>query len=189
MSRSQREYVLRQQMRNIQEELGEAADDDEVEELRERIARAELPLEAEKIARKQLGRLSGMQPQSAEYKVTSTYLEWLADLPWSSTTPDRLDVRDVRRCLDEDHFGLDQVKKRIVEYSAIRQLRRDKKGPDSLLRRPAGRGQDLARQVDRARHGSALRSHLARRRPRRGRDPRPSSHVRRRAARVASSRL
>ncbi len=107
MSRSQRDYVLRQQMRNIREELGEAADDDEVEQLRERIARAELPLEAEKTARKQLGRLSGMQPQSAEYQVTRTYVEWLADLPWSRTTPDRVDVREVKRCLDEDHFGLD----------------------------------------------------------------------------------
>src|SRR6478736_9876605 len=140
MSRSQRDYVLRQQMRNIREELGEAADDDEVEQLRERIARAELPLEAEKAARKQLGRLSGMQPQSAEYQVTRTYVEWLADLPWVRTTPDRVDVREVKRCLDEDHFGLERVKKRIIEYSAIRQLRRDKKGPILLFVGPPGVG-------------------------------------------------
>lgn len=151
MSRSQRDYVLRQQMRNIREELGEAADDDEVEQLRERISRAELPLDAEKAARKQLGRLSGMQPQSAEYQVTRTYVEWLADLPWSRTTPDRLDVKEVKRCLDEDHFGLDRVKKRIVEYSAIRQLRRDKKGPILLFVGPPGVGKtSLGKSIARA---------------------------------------
>jgi len=151
MSRSQREYVLRQQMRNIREELGEAADDDEVEQLRERVSRAELPLEAEKAARKQLSRLSGMQPQSAEYQVTRTYVEWLADLPWSRTTPDRVDVREVRRCLDEDHFGLERVKKRIVEYCAIRQLRRDKKGPILLFIGPPGVGKtSLGRSIARA---------------------------------------
>src|SRR5687768_10650814 len=124
LSRSQRDYALRQQMKSIKEELGEASDDDEVEALRDRIARAELPPDAERAARKQLSRLSGMQPQSAEFQVTRTYVEWLADLPWTRTTPDRIDVKDVRRCLDEDHFGLERVKKRIVEYSAIRQLRK-----------------------------------------------------------------
>ncbi len=151
MSRSQRDYVLRQQMRSIREELGESADDDEIEQLRDRIARAELPLEAEKAARKQLGRLSGMQPQSAEYQVTRTYVEWLADLPWARTTPDLFDVREVRRCLDEDHYGLERVKKRIVEYSAIRQLRRDKKGPILLFVGPPGVGKtSLGRSIARA---------------------------------------
>src|SRR5690606_141450 len=101
MSRSQRDYVLRQQLKTIREELGEA-DDDEIEALRERVAIADMPLEAEKAARKQLSRLSGMPPQSAEYNVARTYVEWLADLPWSRTSPDRIDVKDVRRCLDED---------------------------------------------------------------------------------------
>ncbi|HEY2409427.1 MAG TPA: endopeptidase La [Polyangiaceae bacterium] len=151
MSRSQREYVLRQQMKNIREELGEAGEDDEVEQLRERIGRAELPIEAEKAARKQLGRLSGMQQQSAEYQVTRSYVEWIADLPWSRTTPDRVDVREVRRCLDEDHFGLERVKKRIVEYCAIRQLRRDKKGPILLFVGPPGVGKtSLGRSIARA---------------------------------------
>ncbi|HEY4159375.1 MAG TPA: endopeptidase La [Polyangiaceae bacterium] len=151
MSRSQREYVLRQQMKNIREELGEAGEDDEVEQLRERIGRAELPVEAEKAARKQLGRLSGMQQQSAEYQVTRSYVEWIADLPWSRTTPDRVDVREVRRCLDEDHFGLERVKKRIVEYCAIRQLRRDKKGPILLFVGPPGVGKtSLGRSIARA---------------------------------------
>ncbi len=151
MSRSQRDYALRQQMRSIREELGEAAEDDEIEQLRERVARAELPVEADKAARKQLSRLSNMQPQSAEYQVTRTYVEWLADLPWSRTTPDRFDVKAVRRCLDEDHFGLERVKRRIVEYSAIRQLRRDKKGPILLFIGPPGVGKtSLGRSIARA---------------------------------------
>ncbi len=151
MSRSQRDLVLRQQLRSIREELGEAGDDDEIELLREKIARAELPLEADKAARKQLSRLAGMQPQSAEYQVTRTYVEWLADLPWNRTTPDRFDVREVQRCLDEDHFGLTRVKRRIVEYSAIRQLRRDKKGPILLFVGPPGVGKtSLGRSIARA---------------------------------------
>jgi ATP-dependent Lon protease len=151
MSRSQREYVLRQHMKSIREELGEGTDDDEIEQLRERLARAEPPLEAEKAAKKQLARLSGMQPQSAEYQVTRTYVEWIADLPWTRTTPDRIDVRQVKRCLDEDHFGLDRVKKRIIEYSAIRQLRRDKKGPILLFVGPPGVGKtSLGRSIARS---------------------------------------
>ncbi|HEY3500236.1 MAG TPA: endopeptidase La [Polyangiaceae bacterium] len=151
MSRSQREYVLRQHMKSIREELGEGSDDDEIEQLRERLARAEPPIEAEKAAKKQLARLSGMQPQSAEYQVTRTYVEWIADLPWNRTTPDRIDVKQVKRCLDEDHFGLDRVKKRIIEYSAIRQLRKDKKGPILLFVGPPGVGKtSLGRSIARS---------------------------------------
>jgi ATP-dependent Lon protease len=151
MSRSQRDYVLRQQMKTIREELGEAADDDEVEQLRERIALAQLPEEVSKIAKKQLGRLSNMQPQSAEYQVTRTYVEWIGDLPWSRSTPDRIDVGDVRRCLDEDHFGLTEVKRRIIEFSAIRQLRKDKRGPILLFVGPPGVGKtSLGRSIARA---------------------------------------
>src|SRR6516225_3988152 len=114
--KAQREHILRQQMRTIKEELGEGGEEDEVEELRERLRNAGLPEDVTKVARKQLGRLSGMQQQSAEYNVTRTYLEWLADLPWSKTTPDRLEVEETRRCLDEDHYGLEKIKKRIIEY-------------------------------------------------------------------------
>jgi ATP-dependent Lon protease len=151
LSKSQREYVLRQHMKSIREELGEGGDDDEVDQLRERIARAELPPEAEKAAKKQLSRLASMQQQSAEYQVTRTYVEWLADLPWSRTTPDRIDVKDVQRCLDEDHYGLERVKRRIVEYAAIRQLRRDKKGPILLFVGPPGVGKtSLGRSIARS---------------------------------------
>ncbi|MBL9024210.1 MAG: endopeptidase La [Myxococcales bacterium] len=140
MGKSQREYILRQQMKTIKEELGEGGDDDEIEELRERIRLANVPTEVEKVVKKQLGRLRSMSQQSAEFNVTKTYLEWIADLPWSKSTTDRIDVTDVRKCLDEDHLGLEQVKKRIVEYTAVRQLRSDKKGPILLFVGPPGVG-------------------------------------------------
>jgi ATP-dependent Lon protease len=151
MSRSQREYVLRQQMRTILEELGEAGEEDEADELQERLATASLPPEADKVARRQLGRMRSMQSQSAEYNVTRNYIEWLVDLPWSRSTPDQLDVKRVRQCLDEDHHGLETVKRRIVEYSAIRQLRSDKRGPILLFVGPPGVGKtSLGRSIARA---------------------------------------
>jgi ATP-dependent Lon protease len=151
MGKSQREYILRQQMKSIKEELGEGGDDDEIEELRERVRRAKVPAEVEKVVKKQLSRLRSMAQQSAEFNVTKTYLEWIADLPWSKTTVDKLSVADVRRCLDEDHLGLAKVKKRIVEYSAIRQLRSDKKGPILLFIGPPGVGKtSLGKSIARA---------------------------------------
>jgi ATP-dependent Lon protease len=149
--KSQRELVLRQQMKTIKEELGEGGEDDEVEELREKLRLAQLSDEAQKVAKKQLSRLAAMQQQSAEFNVTKTYLEWLADLPWSKTTPDKLDTADVRRCLDEDHFGLEKVKKRIVEYIAVRKLRADKKGPIHCFIGPPGVGKtSLGRSIARS---------------------------------------
>jgi ATP-dependent Lon protease len=151
MGKPQREYILRQQMKTIRDELGEGGEDDEIEGLREKIRRAQLPPEAEKLAKKQLSRLASMQPQSAEFTVTKTHLEWLADLPWSKSTPDRIDVADVRRCLDEDHYGLTKVKKRIVEYVAIRKLRKDKKGPILCFIGPPGVGKtSLGRSIARS---------------------------------------
>ena len=159
--KAQREQILRQQLRTIREELGEAGEDDEVELLRERIRKAQLPEDANKIARKQLSRLAGMAQQSAEYNVTRSYLEWLSDLPWSKTTPDKLDVEDVRRCLDEDHYGLEKVKRRIVEYIAVRKLRADKKGPILCFIGPPGvgktsLGRSIARSMGRRYHRIAL---------------------------------
>ena len=158
--KNQREIILRQQMKNIREELGEG-EDDEIEELRERLRQAQLSEDAQKIAKKQLSRLAGMQQQSAEFNVTRTYLEWLSDLPWAKTTPDKLDVEDCRRCLDEDHFGLDKVKKRIVEYMAVRKLRSDKKGPILCFIGPPGvgktsLGRSIARSMGRRYHRIAL---------------------------------
>ncbi len=150
MSKSEREYILSQQMKAIRAELGETSDD-EIDELREKLRLAALPPEIEKAAKKQLSRLMFMQQQGAEYNITRTYLEWIADLPWSKTTKDRFDVSEVRRCLDEDHYGLEKVKKRILEYVAIRQLRPDKKGPILLFIGPPGVGKtSLGRSIARA---------------------------------------
>ena len=151
MTKAQRETVLRQQMSSIKQQLGEADDEDELEELRERVRKARPPAEAHQVAKKQLGRLAGMAPQSAEYNVTRTYVEWIADLPWSKTTEDRFDVATVRRCLDEDHRGLEKIKKRIVEFAAVRQIRSDMKGPILCFAGPPGVGKtSLGRSIARA---------------------------------------
>lgn len=151
LGKNQRDLVLRQQLRNVRDELGESSEDEELETLRDRVERAEMPEEAERAARKQLRRLAGMPPQSAEYQVGRNYVEWLADLPWTRVTPERVDVNEVRRCLEEDHFGLDRVKKRIVEFSAVRQLRKDKKGPILLFIGPPGVGKtSLGRSIARS---------------------------------------
>lgn len=151
LGQNERETILRQQLRHIREQLGEGGDDEETEALRERLRRAQLPPEADKAARKQLARLGTMHPQSAEWNITRTYVEWLADLPWNKTTPDKIDVKDIRRVLDEDHYGLDKPKRRIVEYAAVRQLRADKKGPILLFVGPPGVGKtSLGRSIARA---------------------------------------
>lgn len=151
LGKSQRDLVLRQQLRSVRDELGESTEDEELETLRDRIERAEMPEEAERAARKQLRRLTGMPPQSAEYQVGRNYVEWLVDLPWSRVTPERVDVAEVRRCLEEDHYGLERVKKRIVEFAAVRQLRKDKKGPILLFIGPPGVGKtSLGRSIARS---------------------------------------
>src|SRR5688572_26001147 len=152
MGRNQREYVLRQQLKAIKEELGELDDGGgDLDEFAEKITKAKMPEEAEKVARKQLDRLKGMQPSSAEYTVTRTYLEWLVEIPWSIATEDHIELPEVRRCLDEDHYDLDKVKKRIVEYMAVRKLKNDKKGPILCLVGPPGVGKtSLGRSVARA---------------------------------------
>ncbi len=183
IDKGQREYFLRQQMKAIQEELGEQDDQQaEIAELRERIEAAELPEEPRKQAERELGRLEKLPPQAAEYGVIRTYLEWLVDLPWSKETEDDLDIKNARKVLDEDHYDLEEVKDRILEYLAVRKLNPESPGPDPLLRRPARRRQDQPRQVDRPRPRARVRAHLGRRRSRRGRDPRPPPHLHRGAA-------
>src|SRR5262249_37607195 len=121
-SRHQREAVLRQKLKAIQEELGEFEDGEDVSEFEEKIKGAGMPEEAAKAARKQLDRLKGMPSASAEYTVTRTYLEWLIELPWSKRTDDRLELAEARAILDADHYDLQKVKKRILEYLAVRKL-------------------------------------------------------------------
>jgi ATP-dependent Lon protease len=152
MGKNQREYVLRQQLKAIKEELGEdEGDQGDLDGLEERIAKANLPSEADGVAKKQLKRLRAMQVGSAEYTVVRTYLDWILELPWNTATEDNLNITEVRRVLDEDHYGLDKVKKRIVEYLAVRKLKKDKKGPILCLVGPPGVGKtSLGRSIARA---------------------------------------
>ncbi len=152
MGKNQREYVLRQQLKAIKEELGEEeGDQGDLDILEERIAKANLPSEADSVAHKQLKRLRQMQVGSAEYTVVRTYIDWILDIPWSKQTADNMDIAAVRKVLDEDHSGLEKVKKRIVEYLAVRKLKTDKKGPILCLIGPPGVGKtSLGRSVARA---------------------------------------
>ncbi len=123
MSKAQRDYFLRQQLEAIRRELGESDETEaEVEEYRRRIAEAELSEEAEKEARRELKRMEKMPPQAAEYSVIKTYLDWLLDLPWHALTEDNLDIEHARQVLDEDHYDLQKVKDRILEFLAVRKL-------------------------------------------------------------------
>jgi ATP-dependent Lon protease len=152
MGKNQREYVLRQQLKAIKEELGEEdGDQSDLDLLDERLAKANLSKEAETVCRKQLKRLRSMQVGSAEYTVVRTYIDWILDLPWSKSTTDMMDIAEVRRVLDEDHSGLEKVKKRIVEYLAVRKLKPDKKGPILCLIGPPGVGKtSLGRSISRS---------------------------------------
>ena len=152
MGRNQREYVLRQQLKAIKEELGEIDETGgDLDDFREKIAAAKLPADSEKVALKQLERLKVMQPSSAEYTVTRTYLEWLVELPWSVTTEDKLDIPAARDILNADHYDLEKVKKRILEYLAVRKLKTDKKGPILCLVGPPGVGKtSLGKSIARA---------------------------------------
>ncbi|WP_394821101.1 endopeptidase La [Pendulispora albinea] len=162
MGKNQREYVLRQQLKAIKEELGEDdGDQGDLDGLEDRIAKANLPSEAEQVAKKQIKRLRNMQVGSAEYTVVRTYLDWILDLPWHVQTPDNMDIGAVRKVLDEDHYGLEKVKKRILEYLAVRKLKKDKKGPILCLIGPPGvgktsLGRSIARSLGRKFHRISL---------------------------------
>jgi len=141
MDKSQRKYYLRQQLKAIKEELGEQDDSQvEVEEYRKKILENGLPDEAKKEAERELNRLSKMHPSSAEYTVASTYLDWMTSLPWQESTKDNLDIKTARKVLDEDHFGLEKAKNRIIEYLAVRKLKPDSKGPILCFAGPPGTG-------------------------------------------------
>ena len=127
MGEAQKEYYLRQQLKAIQKELGESdTEESETDEYRRRLEEADLPAEAKKEADRELKRLAAMSPQSAEYTVIKTYLDWLLDLPWRETSDDRTDIDHSRKVLDRDHYGLDEIKERIVEYLAVRKLARER---------------------------------------------------------------
>ena len=135
ISKTQREYYLREQMKAIKRELGEDEETVEIKELEDRIKAAGLPEEAEKVAMKELDRLTRIPTQSPEYSVSRTYIEWLADLPWSKSSDDQINVKKAEKILDEDHYGLEKVKERILEYLAVRNLKQAR-NPDGVVRGP-----------------------------------------------------
>jgi len=141
MGKMQRDYILREQLKAIQKELGEADErTQEVEEFKKKIEAAKMPDEARESALKEVDRLSKMNPAAAEYIVSRTYLDWLVNLPWSIGTQDNLDIKDAKRVLDEDHYDLEKVKERILEYLAVRKLKSDLKGPILCFVGPPGVG-------------------------------------------------
>jgi ATP-dependent Lon protease len=152
LSQHQKEFYLRQQMRAIQRELGEGdAKGAEIDELRKKLEEAGLPEEARKAADNELERLRIIPPESAEHTVVRTYLEWLAHLPWAVSTDDNLDIPHARAVLDEDHYDLEKIKDRILEFLAVRQLKKDSKGPILCFVGPPGTGKtSLGRSIARA---------------------------------------
>jgi len=152
MDKTQREYYLRKQLKAIREELGESDEASvEQDEYRAKIDEANLPEEAKNEAERELNRLSKMHPSSAEYTVASIYLDWITALPWHTSTEDILDIKKARKTLDEDHYGLEKPKKRVLEYLAVRKLKPESKGPILCLAGPPGTGKtSLGRSIARS---------------------------------------
>jgi ATP-dependent Lon protease len=162
MGKRQREYVLREQMRAIQKELGEGEENSaEIEEVDRAITAAKMPEEVEKHARKELDRLRRMQDASGEYSMLRTYLDWLTELPWSVSSPANIDIARARNILNEDHFGLEKVKQRILEFLAVRKLNPNGKSPILCFVGPPGVGKtSLGRSIARATGREFVRTSL-----------------------------
>lgn len=152
MSKTQREYFLREQLRAIKSELGDMDEKtQEINEFSQKIEKAKMPPEAEKEARKQLSRLEQMHPDSAEASIVRTYLDWMVEVPWSISTKDNLDIKKAKRVLDDDHYDLDKVKERILEYLSVRKLKKQMKGPILCFAGPPGVGKtSLGKSIARA---------------------------------------
>ncbi|UCE83146.1 MAG: endopeptidase La [Deltaproteobacteria bacterium] len=155
MDKTQRDYMLREQLKTIQKELGEGDERTvEIDELKKRLDETPMPDEVREVASKELDRLGRMPPAAAEYTVSRTYLDWLLELPWEVATEDNLDIAAAQDTLDSDHYDLEKVKKRIVEYLAVRKLKQDMKGPILCFVGPPGvgktsLGQSIARTLGR----------------------------------------
>jgi ATP-dependent Lon protease len=162
IDRNQREFLLRQQLRTIQQELGEVDDvEHEIAEYREKSAKVGLSQEAREAVDRQLRRLASMHPESAESSVARTWLDWMTSLPWATVSDDNLDISAARTILDEDHFDLEKVKERILEFLAVRQLRPESKGPILCFVGPPGVGKtSLGRSIARAMGRQFVRSSL-----------------------------
>ncbi|MBL7959513.1 endopeptidase La [bacterium] len=141
LSKTQRDYFLREQIKAIRHELGDDDDDSvEIEELGKKIAKRKMPKEAKKIAGKELERLAQMSPSSAEYTVSKTYIDWILELPWQTKTKDQINIVRAKKILDDDHYDLEDVKNRILEFLAVRKLRKDSKSPILCFLGPPGVG-------------------------------------------------
>jgi len=141
MSRTQREYYLREQLQALKKELGDIDDrSQEMDELRDRLIKCRMPPEVKKEAVKQLKRLETMHPDASEASIVRTYIDWILDLPWRKGTKDRIDLKLAKAVLDEDHYGLEKVKERILEYLAVRSLNKTTKGLILCFVRPPGVG-------------------------------------------------
>jgi len=152
MSKTQRDYYLREQLKQIQQELGEGDERaEEIVEVKKQIEKAKMPPDAKREADKQLRRLEQMHPESSEASLVRTYLDWLVELPWSKKTKDNLNIRKAKQVLDEDHYNLEKIKERILEYLAVNKLRRKIKGPILCFAGPPGVGKtSLGRSIARA---------------------------------------
>ncbi len=152
LSKTQREYFLREQLKAIRHELGEDEDDTiEIDEIGKKIAAKKMPAEARKAAEKELERLSQMSPSSAEYTVSKTYIDWLLELPWQNKTRDSIQIKKAKKILDADHYDLDDVKDRILEFLAVRKLRKESKSPILCFLGPPGVGKtSLGKSIARA---------------------------------------
>ncbi len=152
IDKSQREYFLRQQLKAIQQELGETSElQEEIKQMREKLEKLKMPKEAREEVEKQLKKLERMHPDSAETAVVRNYLEWMLELPWNISTRDNLDINRARRILDEDHYGLEKVKERILEILSVKKLNKKMKGPILCFVGPPGVGKtSLGKSIARA---------------------------------------
>ncbi len=178
MERTQREYYLNEQMKAIQKELGDGEDgQNELAELEERIKKTQLSKEARDKAEGELKKLKSMSPMSAEATVVRNYLDWLLGVPWGVKSRVKKDLAAAQKVLDADHYGLEKVKERIVEYLAVQARSAKLKGPILCLVGPPGVGKTTSGAVGRQGHGARVHPHLAGRGARRIRDPRPPSDL------------
>jgi ATP-dependent Lon protease len=152
ITKTQREYFLREQMRAIRSELGEVDErTEEIKSLRQKIKKAKMPKEVEKEARREVERLDQMHPDAAEASMVRTYLNWLVDMPWSISTTDSLDLHQAKKVLEEDHYNLEKVKERILEYLSVHKLKKKMKGPILCFIGPPGVGKtSLGKSIARA---------------------------------------
>ena len=184
MEKAQKEYYLNEKMKAIQKELGRKDEKgNEVDELKKKIEQAKMPKDVEEKAIQELKRLEAMPPMSAEATVSRNYLDWLIAVPWHKKTRESRDLKRAEEILNEDHYGLEKIKERILEFLAVRALVKKPKATILTFSGPSRRRQDVARQVDRARDEPQVRAPVARRRARRGGNPRPPPHLHRRVPR------